>query len=300
MTTTTFIDGTTITSEWCNEVDAVVHDVLGGATTDALARTALGVAIGTDVQAYSANLDEYAAVNPTAAGLALLDDADATTQLTTLGGTTVGKNLFTAVTAAAAQQAMDTEVGVDVQAYAATASQAEMITGTETALRSMSPLLVRQSAGATITHIVTNTGATLYDITPASTTVRFEIYYSSVSTNGTSPIVVQLNPTGTPGYESAGSSLTAAAVATINSATGLLVCSAPTAATSFSGIQTLRNVEGALWLMASQTARDGAAVAFTASGMGTAGAALTKLRVTTSGGANTFDNGDVYIYEFSY
>jgi hypothetical protein len=47
-------------------------------------RTALGVAIGTDVQAYSANLDEYAGVNPTAAGLALLDDADAAAQRTTL------------------------------------------------------------------------------------------------------------------------------------------------------------------------------------------------------------------------
>lgn len=44
-----------------------------------------GNVIGVEVQAYSANLDEYAAVNPTAAGLALLDDADASAQRTTLG-----------------------------------------------------------------------------------------------------------------------------------------------------------------------------------------------------------------------
>jgi len=37
--------------------------------------------------------------------------------LTNLGGTTVGKGVFTAASATAAQQAMDTEVGVDVQAY---------------------------------------------------------------------------------------------------------------------------------------------------------------------------------------
>jgi hypothetical protein len=85
MATTNFTDGTVITSEWCNETDALVHDVFGAATTDAAARTALGVAIGTDVQAYSANLAEYAAVNPTAAGLALLDDATASDQRTTLG-----------------------------------------------------------------------------------------------------------------------------------------------------------------------------------------------------------------------
>lgn len=52
--------------------------------------------IGTTVQAYSANLDEYAAVNPTAAGLALLDDADASAQRTTLGlGTAAVKNTGT-------------------------------------------------------------------------------------------------------------------------------------------------------------------------------------------------------------
>ena len=73
--------------------------------------------VGSVVQAYSANLDEYAAVNPTAAGLALLDDATAADQLTTLGGTTAGKAVFTAATVAAAQQAIDVEVGVDVQAY---------------------------------------------------------------------------------------------------------------------------------------------------------------------------------------
>lgn len=59
-------------------------DTIEGRTVSE-ARTDLGLAIGTNVQAFSANLDEYAAVNPTTAGLALLDDADAAAQRTTMG-----------------------------------------------------------------------------------------------------------------------------------------------------------------------------------------------------------------------
>jgi hypothetical protein len=43
------------------------------------------VELDSEKQPASANLDEYAAVNPTAAGLALLDDADAAAQRATLG-----------------------------------------------------------------------------------------------------------------------------------------------------------------------------------------------------------------------
>ena len=49
--------------------------------------------IGVTVQAYSANLAEYAAVNPTAAGLAILDDADAAAQRATLGAQAYSANL---------------------------------------------------------------------------------------------------------------------------------------------------------------------------------------------------------------
>ncbi len=47
----------------------------------------------------------------------LSDLQSASTARTNLGGTTVGIGVFTAATVAAAQQAMDVEVGVDVQAY---------------------------------------------------------------------------------------------------------------------------------------------------------------------------------------
>ena len=94
------ISGGTITGI----TDLAVADGGTGASTAANARTNLGVAIGTDIQAYDAGLqsianlltqadrgiyttasDTYATFVFTAAGRALLDDADAAAQRTTLG-----------------------------------------------------------------------------------------------------------------------------------------------------------------------------------------------------------------------
>lgn len=73
--------------------DLAVADGGTGASDALNARANLGLAIGTNVQAYSANLTSYAGVAPTAAGLALLDDVDAAAQRTTLGlGTLATQN----------------------------------------------------------------------------------------------------------------------------------------------------------------------------------------------------------------
>lgn len=70
--------------------EAAIDLVLGDPGTNAAFEAAawgvdLGLVINTTIQPYSANLTEYAGVNPTVAGLALLDDLDASAQRTTLG-----------------------------------------------------------------------------------------------------------------------------------------------------------------------------------------------------------------------
>lgn len=96
-----------------------------GGTTESEARTSLGLAIGTNVQAYNANLAALAGLTGaadkgvqftaagamatydlTAAGKALLDDATADAQLTTLGATAPGKAVLTAANAAAQRTAI--------------------------------------------------------------------------------------------------------------------------------------------------------------------------------------------------
>jgi hypothetical protein len=106
--TTVTILGGTITGI----TDLAIADGGTGASTASAARTNLGVAIGTNVQAYDAGLqsisgltttadqmiyttssDTYATASLTSAGRALLDDADASAQRTTLGlGTLATQN----------------------------------------------------------------------------------------------------------------------------------------------------------------------------------------------------------------
>lgn len=94
------------------------------------------------VAAYVSGTDFLAKANN------LSDLPNAGTALTNLGGTTVGKAVFTAATVAAAQQAMDVEVGVDVQAFDANTAKLNV---TQTFTAAQRGGITTLTDGATIT-----------------------------------------------------------------------------------------------------------------------------------------------------
>lgn len=125
-------------------------------------------AVGTIAQAWSANLDEYAAVNPTSAGLALLDDADAAAQRTTLGLGTAATQDSSAFATAAQGALADT---AQQESYAARANgttalalaTANVVKVTPTATATFTTTV--PAAGTRCSVIILTSGTTSYTMT---------------------------------------------------------------------------------------------------------------------------------------
>lgn len=127
--------------------------------------------VGTTVQAYSANLDEYAAVNPTTAGLALLDDVDADAQRTTLGLGTAATQDSTAFATAAQGALADT---AQQESYAARSTGA-----TAMALATDNVVKVTPNANATYTTTVPAAGTRCSIIILTSGTTSYTITFGT-------------------------------------------------------------------------------------------------------------------------
>ncbi len=245
----------------------------------------VSAAIGTTVQAYSANLDEYAAVNPTAAGLALLDDASAADQRTTLGAAASG-----AITSSGLTQATARLLG---RTTASTGAIEEIsVSG---ATLSGGVLTISATAGITVATAQATTSGTAFDFTgiPAGTK-RVVVMFNGVSLSGTDHFLVQIGDSG--GIETSGYIATSGTpgVSSANSTAGFIVYSG-SAGSAWMGQLSIDLFESSsnTWNATGSVANATSGL-ITANGYKPLSATLDRVRVTRTG-TDTFDAGSVTI-----
>ena len=170
--------------------------------------------------------------------------------------------------------------------------------------------LVGTDATQTLTNKTINGGAITSGTAQASTSgtsidftsipswvKRVTVMFQGVSTNGSSPVQVQLGVSGTPeitGYASS-SAIIAGSTAAVNSSTsGFLMVTAVAASDTLSGIATIATLGSNIWVYSSNVKRTATQSCFS-EGDKTLAGVLNMVRITTVNGTDTFDAGSINI-----
>jgi hypothetical protein len=142
------------------------------------------------------------------------------------------------------------------------------------------------------------TSGTSFDFTSIPSNVkRITFMLDGVSTNGTSPIIIQLGDSGgieITDYYGSASEIRGTPTST-SFTTGFGLVESPAAGDFYYGIVTIANVSGNLWVYSFTGSSIVAAQTYLGGGSKTLSATLDRIRLTTSGGANTFDAGKINI-----
>lgn len=146
--------------------------------------------------------------------------------------------------------------------------------------------------------VVASTSGTSVDFTGIpSWARRVTVLFNVISTNGTSNVMVQLGDAGgfeVTEYAGSASGLFGGGGQTAWS-NGALVTNANAAAVIISGAVTITNISGNVWVFDGCVGRSDFAGNYVMGGVKTLSDVLTQIRVTTAGGADTFDAGSINI-----
>lgn len=152
-------------------------------------------------------------------------------------------------------------------------------------------------AKITSSTAIATTSGTSHDFTSIPSWVkRITVMFTGVSTNGTSPVIIQLGDAG--GIEATGyagsATYATTVVATSSITTGLGVTNTGIATDVRNGSVTISKLDGNMWVSSGVVSSSGTATHF-AAGSKTLSDVLTQLRITTVVGTDTFDAGSVNI-----
>lgn len=145
---------------------------------------------------------------------------------------------------------------------------------------------------------VATTSGTSVDFTSIPSTVkRITFMLDGVSTNGTSPIIIQLGDSGgveITNYLGSATEIRGTPDSDLFT-TGFGVIQSPIASDLFYGIATIVNLSGNTWVYCFSGGTSTSAITYIGAGSKTLSATLDRIRITTVGGTNTFDAGQVNI-----
>lgn len=154
-----------------------------------------------------------------------------------------------------------------------------------------------QGGAITSGTAVASTSGTSIDFTSIPAWVKkITVMFAGVSTNGTSPFLIQLGDAGgieATGYVSSSTGFTGSAGSTISSTAGFIIAY-DTATYVVSGSAVINYIGTNLWVI-SGVGKISTSASWVAGGDKTLSDTLTQIRLTTVGGTNTFDAGSVNI-----
>jgi hypothetical protein len=145
---------------------------------------------------------------------------------------------------------------------------------------------------------IASTSGTSIDLTSIPSWVkRITVMFNGVSTNGTSPILIQIGDSGgieNTGYSGSGSNM-GSTVASLNSTAGFVIGAGGAASYTYSGCVVLNLLETFTWAALGSVGLVGIAATMNTSGAKSLSATLDRVRITTVNGTDAFDAGSINI-----